>query len=202
MNDREIRAFGGEFRVSRTDDGSSLRGHAAVFNSLSENLGGFREQIKPGAFKWALENDDVRALINHDSNLVIGRNTAGTLRMKEDKTGLAVEIDLPDTQAARDLSVSIERGDISQMSFGFRVRAGGQEWGEDDDGDVIRTLTDLSLFDVSPVAYPAYPATDVGLRSLETFQTDKANRKAIFLRILDAQKRRLQLSRGSRGLFY
>jgi hypothetical protein len=86
--------------------------------------------------------------------------------MKEDDQGLAIEIDPPDTQAARDLMVSIERGDISQMSFGFRVK--GEEWefndGEDPD---IRTLTEVQLFDVSPVTYPAYTQTDVGVRSLE-----------------------------------
>ncbi len=193
MDNREIRSVDVEFRVKRSDDVVMLKGHAAVFNSLSENLGGFREQIEPGAFKWALENDDVRALINHDSNLVLGRNTAGTLRLKEDKTGLAVEIDIPDTAPARDLVVSIERGDISQMSFGFRVRPGGEEWGEDDNGDIVRTLTDLGLFDVSPVAYPAYPATDVGLRSLEAHT--EAGRVAALntMAALDKYRRQLKL---------
>jgi HK97 family phage prohead protease len=129
-------------------------GHAAMFNQLSENLGGFREQIKPGAFAAAITTDDVRALFNHNPDYVLGRSKSGTLTMQEDAQGLAIEIIPPDTQVARDLLVSMERGDINQMSFGFRVKAGGQEWGEDANGNIIRTLTDLQLFDVSPVTFP------------------------------------------------
>jgi HK97 family phage prohead protease len=149
------------------DDGKRImRGHAAIFDSLSEDLGGFREQIQVGAFADAVKNDDVRALFNHDPNLILGRSKAGTLRLTEDAQGLAIEIDPPDTQYARDLMVSMERGDISQMSFGFSVRAGGQSWSKADDGRKIRTLTSLRLFDVSPVTYPAYASTDIALRSL------------------------------------
>lgn len=150
-------------------------GHAAVFNQLSENLGGFREQIKPGAFAVAINEDDVRALFNHNPDYVLGRSKSGTLTMKEDMQGLAIEIIPPDTQIARDLLVSMERGDISQMSFGFRVKAGGQEWGEDANGDVVRTLTDLKLFDVSPVTFPAYPQTDAAVRSLGDYHAKKTS---------------------------
>ena len=143
-----------------------IRGHAAVFNQLSEDLGGFREQIAAGAFAEAIQKDDVRALLNHDPNFVLGRSGAGTLRMTEDAHGLAVEIDPPDTQAARDLLVSMKRGDITQMSFGFSVRPNGQNWAKDDAGQYVRTLTRVRLFDVSPVTYPAYPQTDVAVRSL------------------------------------
>lgn len=150
-------------------------GHAAVFNQLSENLGGFRELIKPGAFATAITEDDVRALFNHNPDYVLGRNRSGTLTMKEDAQGLAIEITPPDTQIARDLLVSMERGDINQMSFGFRVKAGGQDWGEDAEGNVIRTLTDLKLYDVSPVTYPAFPQTDAAVRSLADYRTQKTS---------------------------
>jgi HK97 family phage prohead protease len=148
-------------------------GHAAVFDQLSENLGGFRELIKPGAFTAAINEDDVRALFNHNPDFILGRSKSGTLSMKEDALGLAIEITPPDTQIARDLLVSMERGDINQMSFGFRVKAGGQDWGEDADGNVIRTLTDLKLFDVSPVTFAAYPQTDAAVRSLHDYRAQK-----------------------------
>lgn len=159
-----------EIRVEKREDGSAkIVGHAAVFNQLSEDLGGFREQIAPGAFADALA-DDVRALFNHNPDYVLGRNLSKTLRMVEDSRGLAIEIDPPDTQVARDLMVSMARGDITQMSFGFSVRPNGQNWAKDDEGRVIRTLTKVRLFDVSPVTYPAYPQTDVAVRSFSEYQ--------------------------------
>ena len=165
MKDKELRAFAlNEFRVDTENDRPKMYGHAAMFDSLSEDLGGFRERIAPGAFSKSLESADIRALFNHDSNIVLGRNKSGTLRLKEDKTGLAIEIDPPDTQAARDLIVSMERGDISQMSFGFRTI--GDKWAKVD-GEWTRTLLEVDLFDVSPVTYPAYAATDIAVRSMQ-----------------------------------
>jgi len=168
MLDLERRAvtLDGALIETRAEGARTLRGHAAVFNQLSEDLGGFREQIQPGAFAEAIEKDDVRALFNHSADFVLGRNLAKTLRLSEDARGLAIEIDLPDTQVARDLSVSIERGDVSQMSFGFSVRPGGQDFAKNDSGLMIRTLKRLRLYDVSPVTFPAYPQTDVALRAL------------------------------------
>ena len=154
-----------ELRVATRADGSKgLSGHAAVFNRDSLPMYGFTERVAPGAFAASIATDDVRALFNHDPNYVLGRNTAKTLRMSEDEDGLAFDIDLPDTSFARDLAVSIERGDISGCSFGFVTRA--QRWEEFEDGKTIRTLLDCQLFDVGPVTYPAYPDTDVGMRSL------------------------------------
>ena len=166
MNKNRERRFTGncELRaiVPETGGRAKIAGHAAVFNSLSEDLWGFREKIAPGAFASALGKSDIRALLNHDPNFVLGRMKNGTLRVQEDETGLAVEIDPPETAWADDLLVSIGRGDISQMSFAFRV---GEESWETVDGANIRTILRFDeIFDVSPVTYPAYPETDVSLR--------------------------------------
>lgn len=159
---------------TRAEGGSRLVGHAAVFDTLSENLGGFREKILPGAFAESITTDDIRALFNHDANFVLGRNRSKTLKMLEDERGLAIAINLPDTQTIRDLVIApIERGDISGMSFGFSVRSEGQDWGEEDDGQVVRTLKKVRLYDVSPVTFPAYPTTDVAVRELRAFQASR-----------------------------
>lgn len=156
---------------TRADGKRGLSGHAAVFNVLSENLGGFRELIKPGAFTEALKRDDIRALFNHDPNFVLGRNRAGTLRLAEDERGLAIDCDAPATTTIADLVLApIERGDVSQMSFGFSCMPGGQDWAEDEDGVMIRTITEVKLYDVSPVTFPAYTATDIAVRALDAYR--------------------------------
>lgn len=168
---REVRHYAGTLAVERRGEGRPplIRGHAAVFNKLSENLGGFREVIAPGAFDGVL-GDDVRALFNHDGSLILGRSTAGTLRVGIDSEGLTYEIDPPDTQYARDLLVSLERGDVRESSFGFRVAHGGDRWDENEDGVLIRTITRVArLFDVSPVTFPAYPDTDSTKRALDEY---------------------------------
>ena len=160
-----------EVRAGTNDAPAKIIGHAAVFNMPAMIGDDFREQIAPGAFTEAITRDDVRALFNHDPNFVLGRNKAGTLRMNEDVKGLAIEIDPPDTQWARDLMVSINRGDISQMSFGFCAES--QTWEEGADGTITRTLNQVKLFDVSPVTYPAYAETDVAVRALEHYRSGK-----------------------------
>lgn len=154
-----------ELRMNADDAGKkTMRGYAAVFDSLSPDLGGFKEKIAKGAFAGSVGSGDVRALFNHDPSQVLGRSKAGTLRMIEDDHGLAIEIDPPDTQLGRDLSVLMERGDITQMSFGFFVR--NDAWAKVN-GAWERTLLDVDLLDVSPVTYPAYPQTEIALRGLE-----------------------------------
>jgi len=155
----EIRVVGGE------NEKKKIKGYAAVFNKLSEDLGGFREKIDPGTFKTSISRDDIRALFNHDANHILGRNKANTLRLEEDDKGLLIEIDPPDTQFARDLMELINRGDISQMSFGFIAIIDVWEYDKQKpDKDVVRTLQEAKLFDISPVTYPAYPQTSVKVR--------------------------------------
>lgn len=153
-------------------DAGRLTGYASVYNSLSEDLGGFRERISPAAFTRTLDDTsaDVRALVNHDSSLVLGRRSAGTLRLSTDKNGLGVEIYPPDTSYARDLRMLIERGDVNQMSFGFIVRA--DEWTIEETVRV-RTVTDVELIEVSVVTIPAYPDTTVAIRSRDQWSASQ-----------------------------
>ena len=153
---------------SKTSSPGRLVGHAAVFDSPSEDLGGFTEIIRRGAFARSLASDktDPLALVQHLPHLVLGRRSAGTLRLSEDEKGLAFEVDLPDTTAARDLATSVKRGDISGASFAFTVPDGGDKWtvaGE----HVLRELVDVDLHEITVTAVPAYPDTSVAKRALD-----------------------------------
>jgi len=160
-----------ELRVISDDNGlKKIVGYAAVFDKWSSDLMGFREKISPGAFSKTIKKNDVRALFNHDPNIVLGRTKAKTLKLKEDDTGLFMEVIPPDTQQARDIMVSIERGDIGDQSFAFRTIE--DEWVYKKDGSAERTLIEVDLQDVSPVTYPAYPDTSVALRSLDEFKKE------------------------------
>lgn len=171
-NEIERRNFPVEELRAITDDKGlrHITGYAAVFNSLSDDLGGFREKIDPGAFKRTIKKDDVRALKNHNTDYVIARTKSGTLKLSEDERGLKIDALPPDAGWARDLMVSIERGDIDQMSFGFMTIS--DRW-ETKGKEEIRTLEEVHLLDVSPVAFPAYPDTTVGLRSREEYRKAK-----------------------------
>jgi HK97 family phage prohead protease len=151
-----------EFEARARPDGSRvIAGYAAKFDRKSQNLGGFVERIRAGAFAHTIGEADIRALFNHDPNLVLGRNRAGTLRLHEDEVGLAYEIDLPRTTAAADLFESMQRGDVNQSSFGFKVI--DDEWGLDEDDFPVRTLVEVKLYDVSPVTFPAYLDTEANV---------------------------------------
>src|SRR5476649_2469070 len=172
MNDRETRCYSGEVRAqSSTDEPTRIIGYGSVFNSRSEPLWGFREIIKPGAFDDVL-GDDVRGLFNHDPNYILGRSSANTLTLSVDERGLQYTLIAPDTQTIRDLVIApMMRGDITQSSFAFRVAPDGERWYEDEEGIVIREVSQFSrLFDVSPVTYPAYQEADSGVRSLKAWQ--------------------------------
>ena len=151
-----------EVRSGEDGEPPMIRGYAAVFDTWAEIIPGvFREQIAPGAFKRTIQRADIRALFNHNPDYVLGRNRAGTLSLQEDKHGLAVQIHPPDASWARDLMVSVKRGDISQMSFGFRP----VKWTEDQGALLDVTLQEVRLFDVSVVTFPAYPQTEAWGRS-------------------------------------
>lgn len=189
---KERRGLVFELRMEKNESEKPIfRGHAAVFDSPSELLAGcFREIIKPGAFTEALKISDVRALWNHNPDHVLGRSSAGTLRMKEDETGLSIEIDPPDTTVGRDLRISMERGDVTEMSFAFKVAQDGDVWTRDadDSGNWTRTIGKFErIYDVSPVTYPAYPETDCALRSLDAVKSKEVPQ------VKDSYLRRLRL---------
>jgi HK97 family phage prohead protease len=153
-----------ELRIEGSENRPVITGHAAVFNQRSLDLGGFFEVIQPGAFTRTIKTADVRALFNHDANHLLGRTKSRTLELAEDEKGLFCRILPPDSIWADGLLDLIKRGDIDQMSFGFSVSEAGQDW-KRSSGDLVRTLLDVDLFDVSPVTNPAYPQTDVSARS-------------------------------------
>jgi HK97 family phage prohead protease len=148
------------FEVREDSDGMHLEGYAAVFNSRSENLGGFTETIAPGAFRSSLRSrNDIKLLWNHNSSAVLGSTRAGTLSLVEDDKGLRVSAILPNTTHGRDAAELIRRGDVTGFSFGFSVpNRGGDSWSDD---GTERVLKSVRLFEVSVgVAFPAYSATD------------------------------------------
>ncbi len=155
-------------RVSRTGGAPKIVGYAARFNSLSENLGGFKEKIDSKAFDKALSRCDVRGLVNHNADLLMGRTSSGTMKLETDGDGLQYEIEPPDSDLAKHYIAAIERGDMSGSSFSFTVDDDGDEWDDDsEEGIPIRTVRSVrDLFDVGPVTYPAYLDTTVASRSL------------------------------------
>lgn len=181
QTDIELRVTPHKVELRKDGEGESearkIVGYAAMFGTLSENLGGFREIIEPGAFDGRLE-DDVRALFNHDRNHVLGRNGT-TMALSVDAVGLRYEIDPPNTQAAHDLMELLARGDVDQSSFGFTVEQ--DEWIEDDEQRTIRKILKVRrLYDVSPVTYPAYPDTQVALRSMAEARPDLREDPKVF----------------------
>ena len=174
---QEVRTFDIQDLELRMDgDKPTVVGYGAVFNSESNDLGGFREYIAPGAFDGRLE-DDVRFLVNHDANLILARTTNGTLRLSVDEKGLRYEADLPNTSTARDLMELLKNGTINQSSFAFTVE--DDSW-ELKDGMNIRTINKVSqLFDVSSVVFPAYSkaSSSVALRSMEEWKEKEQAKK-------------------------
>lgn len=146
-----------EMRVEGTAAERTITWNAAVFDAETDIGGWFREKVSRGAFKKTIQEGDIRALFNHDPNFVLGRNVAGTLALRESRDGLEAVVTPPDTQFAQDLIKSVERGDISQGSFGFEVVKDAWDHSEEKS---LRTLQEVRLYDVSLVTYPAYPQTD------------------------------------------
>lgn len=159
-----------------------VMGVAAAYETLSSDLGGFREKIAPTAFTKSLAENDIRALYNHDSSLILGRVSAGTLRISSDSSGLSFALDLPDTSYARDLAELLGRGDITGCSFGFFTRS--DHWEIDPKTkERIRTLKDVDLREISLVGDPAYPSgTSAALRSLNAWESasDLRRKRCLF----------------------
>jgi len=169
----ELRAPEGE------ENGRILQGYAAVYESLSHDLGGFVERVAPGAFDDALADPDLDVLcrVQHqDGLLVVGRTKSGTLEVGSDDRGLWYRCVLPDTQAGRDIAVLVERGDIDQSSFAFELHPDGiEEWDWSYDPP-LRILRKVHLYDVAPVSGPAYEATTAHIRS-RVFKNAKRRRE-------------------------
>jgi HK97 family phage prohead protease len=157
-----------ELRAEMSGDKLKLTGYAAVFNSRSEDLGGFTEVIAPGAFRKSLQSrNDIKLLWNHDTSSPLASTRAGTLRLIEDAKGLRVEADLAPTTLGKDISILVQRGDVSAFSFGFNVIK--DSWSN---SGTERTLEAVRLFEASLVSFPAYSATS-GTATVRALDVDQ-----------------------------
>lgn len=168
---------------SRADGRAAIIGYAAVYNRLSLDLGGFREEILPGAFDKVLNRQrgkgDVVALFNHDSNIVLGRSSSGTLELSSDDKGLRYVVTPPVSRA--DVLELIQRRDVRGSSFAFTVDKSGEAFRPGDDGKAVRQIREVSgLYDVGPVLVPAYPSTSasVAMRSYEAWLASQSEQAA------------------------
>ena len=179
---RQLRTVATQFETRDESGGPHISGYFAVFNSNYEIAPGMSESIAPGAFSRTLAGD-IRALINHDTTLVLGRTKAGTLELKEDARGLWGDITInPNDGDAMNLYERVKRGDVDQCSFGFEIVSEETDFRED--GSVHWTITEVNLFEVSACTFPAYEATSISAR--------EAQRDAIKARELDAWKERMK----------
>lgn len=185
---RQIRSAPVAFQTRNDETGPVIAGYFAVFNNPTELWPGCIEQIAPGAFASSLDGD-VRALIDHDTRLVIGRTTVGTLTLREDSTGLYGEIKINEHDSdAMNLYARVQRGDVSQCSFGFDIIA--EDYVASPDGQTCTwTVRDLILYEVSVVTFPAYDATSVSARAASD---DSSIRKLRFERRKNDLKERIK----------
>ena len=164
---RQLRAMATQFETREDGDTPHITGYFAVFNSVYEIGPGMTESVAPGAFSKAIAGGDIRALVNHDTTLVLGRTKAGTLELREDSRGLWGDITInPNDRDAMNLYERVKRGDVDQCSFGF-----GEPFIEDtevnDDGSVHWTLKEVNLHEVSACTFPAYKDTNISARAKE-----------------------------------
>ena len=170
MNDearkiRQTRSIASEFKTRQEGEALKIEGYFAVFNSNYDIAPGMSESIAPGAFKNTLAGD-IRALVNHDTTLVLGRTSAHTLDLREDEHGLWGSIDInPKDSDAMNLYERVKRGDVSQCSFGFDILS--EETEIRDNGEVHWTMNEVKLYEVSCVTFPAYESTNIDARSKE-----------------------------------
>ena len=162
---RQMRCKAAEFVTREDGEALKIEGYFAVFNSNYEIAPGMSESIAPGAFSKSITGD-VRALINHDTTLVLGRAKAGTLELREDAHGLWGSIDInPNDGDAMNLYERVKRGDVDQCSFGFDIRS--EDTDINDNGDIHWTIKDVDLYEVSCCTFPAYETTNISARTAQ-----------------------------------
>lgn len=165
---RQMRSVASNFETREAEGKSTIEGYFSVFNTTYELWDGATESVAPGAFKNTL-GGDIRALIDHETRLVLGRNKAGTLELREDSHGLWGSIEInPNDQDAVNLYERVKRGDVNQCSFGFDIVS--EETDFRDDGSVHWTITEVKLYEVSVVTFPAYEDTAVSARKRDLAQ--------------------------------
>lgn len=167
----QTRTIPSEVQITNNGEKPRIEGYFAVFNSNYEIEKGYTESIAPGAFTDEL-HADVRALIDHESRLVLGRTTAATLELREDEHGLWGGIDInPNDTEAMNLYARVQRGDVSQCSIGFRIIDEGVE--EREDGTVHWTIKKVKLYEVSCCTFPAYEDTAISARKADIAAIEK-----------------------------
>lgn len=170
MKQIELRAATAPLEVREGDSGRTVVGYAAMFDKLSQNMGGFVERISPGAFAQTITQRDILALVSHDPDRLLGRTSSGTLRLAEDEIGLRYELDLPDTVEGRDIAALVARGDVRGSSVGWFRASVKDSWSRTESGYTLRSVDEVSLRDVGPTPNPAYLDTeDAGALALRSF---------------------------------
>lgn len=168
---RQVRSIASNFKTREDGEEKRIEGYFAVFNSVYEIAPGMTESVAPGAFSETL-NGDIRALTDHETMYVLGRNEAGTLELREDDKGLWGSILInPNDQDAMNLYARVERGDVNQCSFGFDILSEETDYRED--GSVHWTITSVKLYEVSVCTFPAYAETSVEARKEQREQIIK-----------------------------
>lgn len=176
LGNRRMRTISTEFQTREDGEEQRIEGYFAVFNSVYEIAPGLTESIAPGAFTKTLGND-VRALTNHDTTLVLGRSKAGTLELREDSHGLwgSIRINPKDSDAVN-LYERVKRGDVDQCSFGFDIRSEDTDIKEN--GDIHWTIREVELYEVSACTFPAYEETSIKARANERDEIKKREMQA------------------------
>lgn len=176
LGNRRMRTISTEFQTREDGEEQRIEGYFAVFNSVYEIAPGLTESIAPGAFTKTLGND-VRALTNHDTTLVLGRSKAGTLELREDSHGLwgSIRINPKDSDAVN-LYERVKRGDVDQCSFGFDIRSEDTDIKEN--GDIHWTIREVELYEVSACTFPAYEETSIKARANERDEIQKREMQA------------------------
>lgn len=173
---RQVRSAASKFETREEGNELKIEGYFAVFNSNYQIFDDLSESVAPGAFDDTL-GDDIRALINHDSSLVLGRNTAHTLDLRQDEHGLWGSITInPNDQDAMNLYARVQRGDVDQCSFGFDILS--EDYDVREDGSVHWTIRKVRLYEVSVCTFPAYEETNVKARSAQRDEIKKRSLEA------------------------